>query len=740
MTEVLTAASDFDIASLKLNPVQREAVLHEGGPQLVFAGAGTGKTRVLTAKIAYLIRAKSILPDRVFAATFTNKAAREMQSRIESLVGIPCAGLWIGTFHSLCARILRREASRIGYEHTFTIYDRDDQMAVLKGVLDELGLDERSMPPKLLLEKISRFKNACATPQEIESAVRGFGEREAARVYAAYCAALRRQQAMDFDDLITNVVYLFRDGAVAQRYRRAFDYVLVDEYQDTNLSQFYLVRELSGGGPNLFVVGDDDQSIYGWRGATIENILHFEKQFRGTKVFKLEQNYRSTQAILDFAHAAIAPNVSRAEKRLWTDSKKTGSVGVTRFRDDRQEADEITSAVGRLIENGTPAGEICILFRTNAQSRAFEESFRRSRIPYVLVGTTGFYERKEIRDCLAYLRLVVNPLDDTSFGRIMNVPPRGLGDKAHAELSERARASGRSMLQTVMEGETGETRAAKGLAGLRNLYTVLGEMTRAGERPERLFRRILDESGYLALWEEEKTEEGQSRVANINELYSTMQSWSERNRQGSLGGFLEEVSLVSEVDTWEQKDESVNLMTLHCAKGLEFRAVFLTGLEDGLLPSRLSLDDDRRIEEERRLLYVGTTRAREVLECSYVMSRRRFGAVVEMMPSRFLGTIPGKFYRMRDEAVTFAAPRNETRAQGTQSRRMGPPRGREEKVEEFSQETVQFRIGQFVTHDMYGRGRVVNLSGFGEDLRLTVLFDNGDRKKLIAKFAKLEPV
>jgi DNA helicase II / ATP-dependent DNA helicase PcrA len=744
--------------SIVLNPVQKEAVLYDDGPQLVFAGAGTGKTRVLTAKIAFLIQEKKVPPHHIFAATFTNKAAREMQLRVESLTGLPMQGLWIGTFHSLCARLLRRESSRIGFSPSFSIFDKDDQLSLVKKIVVELKLDERTMPPRTLLTAISRYKNACVPPQSLAGKQGSYFEQELARVYAAYQDALARQQAMDFDDLLTQCVYLLRrDEDVRAAYQSMFRYVLVDEYQDTNLAQFYLVKLFAGSGSRVFVVGDDDQSIYAWRGAQVENILNFENVFPGTRVFKLEQNYRSTEAILNFANAAITPNTVRAAKSLWTAKKGGGSVVVTRYRDDRTESESVCDAVKAVLSRNVKARDVAVLFRTNAQSRLFEDSMRKRRIPYVLVGGMSFYERREIKDCLAYLRLCVNPKDDISCERILNVPPRGIGDKSRDLLAGRARETGRSLCEVVCGDPAapapGSARGQKGLAQLREILTLLFDLVKEHASPHQLCSEMLSLTGYLTVFEGEDSEEAEARIENINELLNALAIWTEENPSGGLADFLGEISLASDVDRWEEKDDAVNLMTLHCAKGLEFRTVFIVGCEDGILPSRQNFDDETKIEEERRLLYVGITRAMENLECSYADQRFRFGNLLPMMPSRFLSPLPADLFTFIDKSGFVPRPGARTQERRPQGGNVGAvpelrrrsqpdsfaqtfqqPPGRDD----FSQETVQYRMGQKVSHKIYGPGKIVNLSGFGDDMRMTVLFNDGNRRKLMAKFADFE--
>ena len=735
------------IDKILLNPVQREAVVYSGGPQLVFAGAGTGKTRVLTAKIAYLIE-KGLYPAEILAATFTNKAAREMRSRVESLTGLPVEGMWIGTFHSMCARILRREGSHIGYAPSFTIYDTNDQLSLMKKVLKGLQIDDRSMPPRQALGAVSKYKNSCTSPENLEGAARGFYEQELQNVYKAYQKALFDAQAMDFDDLLTNTVFLFQKApSVLDRYQRLFKFVLVDEYQDTNKAQFLFLKLLSQKHGQVFVVGDDDQSIYGWRGAQVENILSFEKEFPGSKIFTLEQNYRSTKVILDFANATIVDNRLRAPKQLWTSRTGGDEVVVNRFRDDRQEAENVADRIGELQRRSVKGRDMAILYRTNAQSRVFEEILRRRKIPYVLVGGMSFYERAEIKDCCAYLRLLVNQKDNVSFERVYNLPSRGLGEKASEALAELAKAHNGALLETLLTADLGALppRYQKGFSEVRDIFALLVDLDKQQEPPSRIFDEVLKLSGYMDMLTDEDTEESAGRIENINELTNALAIWTEEHPAGRLSDFLEEVTLASDVDTYNQKDDCVTLMTLHSAKGLEFKHVFLVGLEDGILPSRQNFDDERKIEEERRLLYVGITRAMEKLECSHVDYRWRFGDLIPGTPSRFLQTIPENLYTFRDRSSYFTPPpqgAEKVRRTVERVRRAPAPAEPAKRAapvfEDFSQETVEFRMGQFVVHKVYGRGRIVQISGFGDDMKLSVLFNDGTRKKLMAKFANFE--
>jgi DNA helicase-2/ATP-dependent DNA helicase PcrA len=740
------------VDKIVLNPVQREAVLYDGGPQLVFAGAGTGKTRVLTAKIAWLIE-NGVYPAEIFAATFTNKAAREMRARVEALTGLSAEGMWIGTFHSMCARILRRDGVPLGYLPSFTIYDTADQLALMKKVLKSMQIDERSMPPRHALYLISHKKNSCIPPDMQEDHLPGFYERELARVYAAYQRALMELQAMDFDDLLANTVYLFqRAPAVLEKYRQAFRHVLVDEYQDTNTAQFLFLKLLAQKHGRVFVVGDDDQSIYGWRGAQIENILSFEREFAGTRVFTLEQNYRSTKPILDFANAAIAENPARAPKELWTSRERGDGVLLNRFRDDRQEAESAADRIVDLRRRGVKGGDIAILFRTNAQSRVFEEVLRRRKIPYVLVGGISFYERAEIKDCLAYLRLLVNPRDNVSFERVFNLPPRGLGEKAYENLAAIARSRGESLLEALCAAGPSALapRYRQGFSEVRDIFTLLTGLVQQHEPPPLIFNEMLKLNGYMDMLTSEDSEESADRVENINELANAIAVWAEEHPDRAVEDFLEEVTLATDVDTWRQSDETVNMMTLHSAKGLEFRCVFLVGLEDGIIPSRRNFDDEKKIEEERRLLYVGITRAMELLECSHVDYRWRFGNLLPGCPSRFLQSISIDLYNFRDRSSCYtdiAVPAGDTRpSRSARQARLGemfmaasaPSRMDRYERDVFSQESVEFRLGQQVTHKLYGRGKIVSISGFGEDMKLSVVFNDGTRKKLMARFANFE--
>jgi len=612
-------------------------------------------------------------------------------------------------------------------------------LTLVKKTLKDLNIDERTMAPRMVLSSISKYKNACVPWQDLEGKQTNYFEQELIRIYCAYQKNLVRQNGMDFDDLIANCVYLFRsNGEALAKYQHLFKYVLVDEYQDTNRSQFYLVKALAQEHRNIFVVGDDDQSIYGWRGAEVENILSFEKVFPGTATFKLEQNYRSTKAILDFANAAISPNSRRAPKRLWSQREGKDKVTVLRFRDDRHEADTIGDTIKNLVEGGVKGGEVAILFRTNAQSRLFEESLRKRRVPYVLVGGTGFYERKEVKDCLAYLRLLVNPLDDVSCQRVLNVPPRGIGDKAREALTERAAATGRSLLQVVLDENENcaGPRAEKGLSELRTAVSLLVDLNTRQESPHEILKQSLALTGYLDQFDAEDSEEARSRIENINELTNALSVWSDENKGKGLSTFLEEITLATDVDKWKKSEETVNLMTLHCAKGLEFKCVVIVGCEDGILPSRQNFDDESKIEEERRLFYVGITRAIESLKIAWADQRMRFGSIMPGAPSRFLRPVPVELYSFSDKSAYIDVRESPSRRLAPESAAFKRPAP--VVADDFSQETIQYRIGQRVVHKLYGQGKILSLSGFGVDLHMTVLFSDGTHRRMMAKFANFE--
>ncbi len=707
-----------------------------------------------------------------------------MRERVAKLTGLNCDGLWIGTFHSMCARLLRMEARHIGYNSSFTIYDTDDQQSLMKTILKERGIDEKSLQPKSALHRISSYKNSCIPFAELDGTGKSYADRELISIYGAYQDALKRCNAMDFDDLICNTVYLLHGNEeVREQWRKRFEHVLVDEYQDTNTAQFRLIKLFAGSHGRIFVVGDDDQSIYAWRGAKIENILGFAEQFEGTKVFKLEQNYRSTTSILDLANSVIANNTVRADKKLWTAGEPGREVVTSEFRDDRHEADKVSDKIARLLRDGSKPGDVAILYRTNAQSRSFEDVFRKKKIPYVIVGGLSFYERKEIKDCIAYLRIIANPKDDVSFSRIINVPARGIGDKTQEKIAAAALAQNLSMAEYLAgaDAESFTGTAKKGLVQLSKLLSGTTELYTGDFPPKDILEYVLKETGYINLLEAEDTEEARGRIENISELLNAIEEFSDDNPDGTLLQFLEQITLVADIDKWEP-GQAVTMLTLHSAKGLEFPHVFLTGLENGIMPSFANMDDKAKLEEERRLLYVGITRAMKTLDISYCKSRLRFGQWTIMGPSMLLNSVPDGMYRFVDEAAMFdyfepdepLTPRSSpspSRSFGSSdrfpSRQAGggyqQPYGRKEppqpswksaardaavkptrkvleapNYDEVSQVEVVLRTGLRIGHAEYGAGKIVHVSGFGADTRIEVLFDSGDRKKMMAKFAKFE--
>jgi DNA helicase-2/ATP-dependent DNA helicase PcrA len=708
-----------------LNEQQREAVLATEGPVLILAGAGSGKTRVITHRIAHLVLERNVPSEGILAVTFTNKAAGEMKERTERLLAGRALKGWISTFHSLCVRILRRESAAAGLPREFVIYDEDDQLAAVRDALRALDLSEKLHPPRRLLSRISAAKNAGRDPE-------ADGEDDAVGVYgrvaARYKELLEAAHALDFDDLLLRTVALLdTDLAVREAYQRRFRYVLVDEYQDTNRTQYELVRHLVGPGGNVTVVGDEDQSIYSWRGADIRNILDFERDFPGARILRLEENYRSSQAILDAASALVAHNRQRKGKTLR--ATKAGGEPV-RLHQASDEFEEAAWVVGQLAARRGP-GRAAILYRMNAQSRLMEEALMRRGMPYTVIGGVGFYERREVKDLIAYLRVVLNPADPMALRRILNVPPRGIGAKTIEEV-ERVAAERRlslwDALGVVEEERKLPARATQPLLRFRELIQGL-RAGREGTTVKDLLERILQASGYAAALAEEDTHESQDRLANLAELLSAAAQYDTREDSPTLSGFLDRVSLLSETDV-VKGDAPTVLMTLHSAKGLEFDWIFLAGLEEGLIPHARSLQSDDGLEEERRLCYVGMTRARERLFLTFAQSRQVFGQRRLGQPSRFLEEIP------RDTVTLTSDARGYEPAYVPRRRPADPPRP--ELPPPVSADLSGLRPGARVRHPMFGRGTVVRSDGAGDDLKLTVSFPGLGAKRLVARFAGLE--
>jgi DNA helicase-2/ATP-dependent DNA helicase PcrA len=720
-----------------LNPVQREAVLHVDGPLLVLAGAGSGKTRVIAQRIAYLV-ARGVDPRRILAVTFTNKAAGEMAQRVAAILAArpgPRRPPLVATFHATCARLLRSEIHHLGYPRSFVIYDEADRLALMRECYRELGVDERSLAPAAAIARISRAKNQLLGPEAVEVAARGPREAEVARLYARYAVRLRTLGAVDFDDLLGLTVELFtRHPEVLAHYRDLWQYVLVDEYQDTNAAQYRLLRQLTAVHRNLCVVGDPDQSIYRFRGADLRNILDFERDFPGCRVVRLEQNYRSTGRILEIAAAVIAHNQARKEKSLWTENAQGEAARLFRARDEAEEASWVARTVAELRGDGLSLDGVAVLYRTNAQSRVLEDAFRVAGLPYHIVGSVRFYERKEIKDALAYLRLVTNPADDLAFRRALGTPPRGIGRATLARLEELAATDGTPLLAaTARAAETLGGRAGRGLGEfartVAQLQSVVATPAPLGDR----VAAVLDGAGLRETLRREGTAEAESRLENLDELVVAAEEFAARPEGGDLGGFLDSVALIADVDELQEARPAVTLMTLHSAKGLEFPAVFLTGLEEGVFPHGRALDDEEGIEEERRLAYVGLTRAKERLFLSYAAERRLGGYAGLREPSRFLLEMPAEAVVPIGGRRGGAGPGRPGAWPGRVSE-PGPDPG-PDPADEYP-----LRGGARVRHADWGDGILTGIQRDGEDVVVTVNFASVGRKRLLLKYAPLEEV
>ena len=769
-----------------LNEPQRRAVTHTEGALLILAGAGSGKTMVLTRRVAYLVRECGVRPDEVLAITFTNKAAGEMKARIESLVGPVARTMWISTFHSMCARLLRREAERLGYKSNFSIHDEDDRRRLIKRCMDELEIDTKRFAPEAVARLISDAKNQLQGPREFREQVGGFFAQVAADVYDRYQQRLVQMNAMDFDDLLMNAVMLLeRFPQRLARYQRAFRYILIDEYQDTNHAQYRLANLLAGAHGNIAVVGDDDQSIYSWRGADIRNILEFERDHPDAEVIRLEQNYRSTQPILDVANAVVKHNRQRKGKRLWTGRGEGVRVQVVEVTDERAEAQFIASEIQRLLEgrgggtlmrDGKPAvpqdapadlrrrayspAEIAVLYRTNAQSRVLEEQFGRYAIAYQVIGGTRFYERAEIKDALAYLSVIVNPADEQRLLRVVNTPKRGLGATSLARARAHADAVGLPLLDVIAEPEQVPGLTAAAQQGFASFAALLRSFSARlpGTPAAGTLRAVLEESGYLASLRGQRTLEAEGRLENLEELMGVAAQYDLAADEPSLEGFLQEVSLFTDQDAYVDGGQLITLMTLHNAKGLEFPVVFIVGMEEGVFPHQRSLDD-QNVEEERRLAYVGITRAMDRLYLVHARARSLWGGSMYNLPSRFLAEIPEDLIERRETGVRMyrggwggggAAARDdefgrddedqkdwlerETQVDGASGRRFTGLEGKRQDVEEESVKQY-FRQGDRVLHAILGEGTVLAVESRGI---LLIRFENdGSERRLMANVAPL---
>ncbi len=728
---VLTSPEDLQ---RELNSPQWEAVSHVQGPLLILAGAGSGKTRVLTFRIAYLIAFSGVDPRAILALTFTNKAAREMRRRVEALLGSQASGAWVGTFHGTCLKILRSHGRLLKVGPDFGVYDGDDQKKLAQAVVADLGLDPKRFSPTALLYRIGRAKDEGRGPDALEVPTHAPGAAALRDFYALYQKRLAEARALDFGDLLLETLRLFQEHPeVADHYRHRFTHLLIDEYQDTNRVQYWLAREIAAGHGNLCVVGDDDQSIYGWRGADLRNILSFEEDFPGAKVVKLEQNYRSTQAILEAASTVVARNRSRHPKTLWTGRTGGEPVGVHEAATEEEEAAWVAETVQAAHTKGLPFSDVAILYRMHALSRPFEEAFLSRRIPYVVYGGLRFYDRKEVKDALAYLRLVLNPDDPVAFHRVVNTPPRGIGRTTVDAIEALARGDGIGIgqaLEQAVESGVLNTRSARAAGAFASL--LRGWRDGAGTAPLReLLARILEESGYVDALKSDGADQGEERLQNLEELLNAAEAF-EADEEGGLREFLDRAALVSDMDLGPDRADVVTLMTLHSAKGLEYPAVFLVGMEEGVFPHHMSSNSEDELEEERRLCYVGITRAMDRLYLTRARVRRVYGAEGYLRPpSRFLQELPAGVAPSRPsvsfELPGWAADEASGEPEADTSRYLVPEPGE-----------ADYRTGMRVRHPRYGTGSVTAVDGRGPRAKVTVRFARGETKKFIAALAGLE--
>lgn len=720
-----------------LNKEQQQAVQHTEGPLLILAGAGSGKTKVLTVRIAHLL-AQGVNPYEILAITFTNKAAKEMKSRVEGLVGDVANRIWLSTFHSFCAKFLRFELDNfLGYNSNFTIYDTSDSQAVIKAALKALNLDDKYYPVGAMISAISDAKNKLLFASDFRKQARDFYQQKVADVYEYYERELRKNNALDFDDLLLVAVKLLQSNeAVLDKYSKRFRYVMIDEYQDTNHAQYLLAKLLASHWKNIAVVGDADQSIYAWRGADIQNILDFEKDYPNCTSIKLEQNYRSTKIILDAANAVIENNEGRPKKNLWTDKTEGAKIQHFTAQSEHEEAAFIGDTIAKKHDiHGVPYGDMAILYRTNAQSRVLEEALIKRALPYTMVGGTKFYDRKEIKDVLAYLRVLYNPFDDLSLLRIINVPKRSIGATTVAKLQDYARANGTSLFMTLTQLHLVDTIKGKTKEKLEEfgilIFTLVAEME--DKTVLDILESILDRTGYLAQLEESTDPQDQARAENIGELLSVAKDFQDTNPTGTVEDFLEQVALVNDVDSFEQEESKVTLMTLHAAKGLEFPIVFLGGLEEGLFPHSRTLMNPEEIEEERRLAYVGITRAEKELYISNATTRTVFGRTSSYLPSRFIDEIPEELVDglRAKRKVPDDIKRHVPQHMSVTSRPVTKPIVRNEVI-------ADWKVGDTAIHSKWGNGKVINVAGEGAGMKLTIEFPTQGVRVVMAKFAPVK--
>lgn len=742
-----------------LNKQQKEAVFHTKGPLLLLAGAGSGKTRVLVHRIAYLIEEEHVNPWNIMAITFTNKAAGEMRERVDDMIGFGAENIWVSTFHSTCVRILRRHIDLLGYENSFTIYDTDDQKTLIKEVCKYLQIDTKQFPERALMNEISKAKDEFLSPSEYETENQGdFRKTKIASVYKEYQKRLKANNALDFDDLLFKAVELFQfHPEVLEKYQERFQYIMIDEYQDTNHVQFLFVSMLAGKYRNLCVVGDDDQSIYKFRGANIYNILNFEKKYEDAKVIKLEQNYRSTQNILNAANGVIRNNTGRKDKTLWTDNEAGKEVEFTQYDTEYEEAESIVNKIEELVKEGSASyQDMAILNRTNAQSRVFEEKFLLKNIPYKIVGGVNFYQRKEIKDLISYLKVINNGQDDLAVRRIINVPRRGIGLTTIDRIQEYALGRGISFLDAAYEVENIPS-LARSVNKIREFTDLIDDFRKKEQElilPD-LFSYVIGKTGYVEELEKENTEESLGRIENIDELLNKIAVYEQGAKEPNLNELLEEIALVADIDSLDGENEAVVIMTLHSAKGLEFPYVFMGGMEDGIFPSYMTLmsGDDSEIEEERRLCYVGITRAKKELYLSAAKRRMLRGQTQFNKVSQFIGEIPRELLHInhglmrgvsgvtstyRREGINGSSSFENSYMQKNPFMKTNPY-----KKQEFvgkQQESLSYDVGDTVQHLKFGKGVVQSIHAGGKDYEVTVDFEKAGVKKMFASFAKLKKV
>lgn len=715
---------------MQLNPEQIEAVHHIDGPLLILAGAGSGKTRVITQRIAHLIREAGVPSFNILAVTFTNKAAEEMKTRVAQQLGSKGYDVWISTFHSACVRILRKNL-----DSNFVIYDDDDSMKLLRDCLEELKIDEKSLPPRSAYARIAAAKNELIGPEELAAQSGDFFERRLAEVYQLYQKKLSQNNALDFGDLIFKTVTLFQKNPhILSHYQNLFRYIMIDEYQDTNKAQYVLTKLLAGERRNLCVVGDDDQSIYRWRGADLQNILNFESDYAGCRVIRLEQNYRSTQTILDIANRVISFNRGRKGKHLWTAHKGGDRAVVFVGQDERDEARFVAGEIAREVqENGGRYNDFAIFYRTNAQSRTFEEELRKNKIPYTIFGGVKFFERKEVKDLLAYLRVLVNPQDSLNLKRILNVPPRGLGSKAVEHLENFASEHECPLYESLGRISENSNMTPMARTRIAEFYRMMESFKKEeGDlKVAALLKKMMEETGYREMLEKEKTVEAEGRLENLEELLNMASEFERNTEDASPALFLDQLALGSEADRVDPAKGVLPLMTLHLAKGLEFPVVFLVGMEEGLFPHARSLDEPEELEEERRLCYVGITRAQKKLFLTLAMRRRLYGGDQFNLPSRFLEEMPEELIEKKERKFQRPQTAYGMSADEDFDFDQRPP-------EERQAGEGQFRIGRKVQHSSFGIGVIKRREGRGDQQKVTVYFNSGLVKTLMVKFANLE--